>query len=44
MTHAWYVAVGYASVFGSIGAYAWWTLRRGRQLSRDVPTERRRWL
>lgn len=44
MTHAWYVGAGYVTVFGSIAGYAWWTLRKGRRLSRDVPGEDRRWL
>lgn len=44
MNHAGYVAVGYVAVIGSIAAYAWWTLRRGRRLSREVAPEDRRWL
>jgi hypothetical protein len=44
MTQAGYVAVGYVTVFGSIAGYAWWMLRRGRRLSREVVAEDRRWL
>lgn len=40
----WYVAVGYTTVIGSIAAFAFLTIRRGRQLSRDVPVEDRRWM
>lgn len=43
MRYAEYVLPGYGVVFGAIGAYAWWVLRRGRALSRQVPPERRRW-
>lgn len=44
MSHAGYVAAGYVTVLGTLAAYAWWTLRRGRRLSRQVPAEERRWL
>jgi heme exporter protein CcmD len=44
MTHAGYVAAAYLAVFGSIAAYAAWTLVRGRRLSRQVAPEDRRWL
>ncbi len=43
MTHAGYVAGGWLASAGVLGAYAWWTLRRGRDLSRRVPPEDRRW-
>lgn len=44
MTHAGYVLSGYVISLGSIGAYAWWVVRRGRSLSRRVAPERRRFL
>ena len=40
----WYVTVGYTTVIGSIATFAWFTIRRGRRLSRDVPEEDRRWM
>lgn len=39
-----FVAAGYAIVFGGLGLYTFFLLRRGRQLSRRVPPERRRFL
>lgn len=44
MSHTGYVALGYVTVVGSLAAYGWWILRRGRRLSRQVPAEERRWL
>jgi hypothetical protein len=43
MTDAGYIALGYVAVFGSVGAYVAWVLRRGRTLSRQLPPEERRW-
>jgi hypothetical protein len=43
MTHAGYVAAGWLASLGAVGAYALYTIRRGRALSQDVPPERRRW-
>lgn len=44
MSHAGYVLTGYVASLGSIGAYAWWVVRRGRNLAPRVPAERRRFL
>ena len=44
MTHAGYVAAGYALVFVTLAVYAVWVLVRGRRLSRRVAPEDRRWL
>ena len=44
MTHASFVFSGYGITLASLGAYAWWVVRRGRQLSRQVPSDRRRFL
>ncbi len=38
-----YVAGGYAATFVILALYAWRTIRRGRQLSRSLPEEERRW-
>lgn len=43
MTHAGYVAAAWLASLAAIGAYALRTLRRGRNLSRQVPSEERRW-
>ena len=43
MDYAGYVLTGYAVVFGAVGGYAWWLVRRGRAVARQVPPERRRW-
>ncbi|MEM9132533.1 MAG: hypothetical protein AAF962_00140 [Actinomycetota bacterium] len=39
-----FVAVGYSFVFGGLALYTFFLLRRGRQLSRRVPPDRRRFL
>jgi heme exporter protein CcmD len=44
VNHFVYVLPGYALTLVSIGAYAWWVVRRGRALSPQVPPERRRFL
>ena len=43
MDYAGYVLTGYGVVFGAIGGYALWLVRRGRAAARQVPPERRRW-
>jgi hypothetical protein len=43
MTHAGYVAAGWLGTAALLGGYALVLLRRGRTLSRQVPTEERRW-
>jgi hypothetical protein len=44
MRYAEFVFTGYAVTLGSIGAYAWWVIRRGKALSGRVPPHRRRFL
>jgi heme exporter protein CcmD len=44
VSHASYVLSGYAISLGALGTYTWWVLRRGRQLSKQVPPARRRFL
>jgi hypothetical protein len=44
MSDVGYVAVCYVTVIGAVAGYAWWMLRRGRRLSREIPPEDRRWL
>ena len=43
MTHAGYVAAGWAIPLVVLAGYALRTLRRGRALAAQVPPERRRW-
>ena len=43
MTHGGYVAAVWLATAGLLGGYAVTILRRGRKLSRQVPTEERRW-
>ncbi len=43
MTHAGYVAAGWAIPLVALAAYAARTLRRGRSLAERVPPEDRRW-
>jgi hypothetical protein len=43
MTHAGYIAAGWAGAAVLVVAYAAWVLRRGRTLSRQVPPGERRW-
>lgn len=38
-----FVVAGYAATGLALGGYAVWVLRRGRQLSKVVPPEERRW-
>jgi hypothetical protein len=37
------IVVGWGVTVGVIGGYAAWLVRRGKQLSRTVPPEDRRW-
>ena len=39
-----YVAAGWIIAFVVLAAYAFWTLRRGRVLSRELPPSERRWM
>jgi hypothetical protein len=43
MDYAGYVLTGYGVVFGALGAYAWWLVRRGRAAAEQVPPDKRRW-
>jgi len=43
MTHAGYVAAGWSIPLVALAAYALRTVRRGRELARQVPPEDRRW-
>ena len=38
-----YVYASYVITFGSIGAFAWWMVRRGRALARRLPDEDKPW-
>lgn len=44
MTHAGYIAAGWAVGVLGLASYASLVLLRGRRLSRSVPSARRRWL
>lgn len=39
-----YIALAWIVTFGAVGGYAFWVLRRGRALSRQVPAAQRRWM
>lgn len=39
-----FVIVGYLGVFGALGTYAAYLINRGKQLSKQVPEDRRRFL
>jgi Heme exporter protein D (CcmD) len=43
MTYAGYVATGWIGSAVVLGGYAVHLVRRGRKLSRQVPSEQRRW-
>jgi heme exporter protein D len=43
MTHAGYVAAGWAIPLVGLAAYSLRTIRRGRTLAAQVPPEERRW-
>ena len=43
MTHAGYVAAGWAIPLAALAAYALRTIARGRRLAEQVPPEERRW-
>lgn len=42
-THIGYVLAGWAVTVGVFAGFAFWTVRRGRNLSQVVPPEERRW-
>ena len=39
-----YIALAWIVTFGAVAGYAFWVLRRGRALSKQVPAEQRRWM
>jgi hypothetical protein len=39
-----YITVAWVVTFGAVGGYAVAIMRRGRQLSRQVASDRRRWM
>jgi|LakMenEpi03Aug12_release.lakeMendotaPanAssembly.Ray.scaffolds.fasta_scaffold3286695_2 hypothetical protein len=39
-----YIAAAWVVTFGAVGGYAVAIMRRGRQLSRQVHPDRRRWM
>lgn len=39
-----YIAVAWIVTFAVLSLYALWMVRRGRELSRQVPEEDRRWM
>jgi hypothetical protein len=41
--YAGYVLTGYGIVFGAVGGYAFWLVRRGRAAAQRVPAAKRRW-
>jgi hypothetical protein len=43
VSHLPYILVGWGIVLAALGGYAARLVIRGRQLSRQVPPERRRW-
>jgi hypothetical protein len=38
-----FILASYLSAFGAAGALAWWVLRRGRTLARQLPDEDKPW-
>ncbi len=44
MSTGFYIAVAWVVTLGVTALYALWLLRRGRELSRRVPGEQRRWM
>jgi heme exporter protein CcmD len=39
-----YIAVAWLVTFAVVAAYALWILRRGRELTEQVPEDERRWM
>lgn len=39
-----YVTAAWVVTFAVIALYSAWVLRRGRELSKDVPEDQRRWM
>ena len=38
-----FILLSYVSALGSTGALAWWVVRRGRTLARQVPDQDKSW-
>ena len=38
-----FILASYLAAFGSAGALAWWVLRRGRTLARQLPEQDQPW-
>ncbi len=43
-TVTFYIAAAWIVTFVSVGIYAAWVIKRGRELSEQVPEEDRRWM
>lgn len=43
MKHASFVIGSWVLTFGSVGMYAWWIIRRGRDLAKSVKKEDLPW-
>jgi hypothetical protein len=39
-----FILLSYLAAFGSTAALAWWVVRRGRSLGRDVPDDEKTWV
>lgn len=39
-----YIGAAWIVTFSSVAVYAAWVIRRGKQLSKQVPPEDRRWM
>lgn len=44
LTTTGYIALAWVVTFGVVALYAAWILHRGRELSRRVPEDERRWM
>lgn len=44
MSTTFYIVTAWIVTFAVVGLYAGWIVRRGRELSREVPEEQRRWM
>ncbi len=43
-TTTFYIAAAWTVTFTSVAAYSVWVIKRGRDLSKEVPEEQRRWM
>lgn len=44
MSTTFYIATAWIVTFGALALYAFWVIRKGRELSSRVPEEHRRWM